>query len=95
MEDCQALPYGLKNAASEYAYCTTHLFMGPMERDCVSDLYFLDIPQPSPGNAVNMVGIRELHEGLVHTLPRMATLALDLHALSTPRLNTSKTMNMI
>jgi hypothetical protein len=27
--------------------------------------------------------------------PRMATLALDLHALSTPRLNTSKTTNMI
>jgi hypothetical protein len=43
-EDCQALPYGLKNAASEYAYRTPHLFMGPMERDHVSDLCFLDIP---------------------------------------------------
>jgi hypothetical protein len=57
MEDCQAFPYGLKNAAFEYAYRTPHLFMGPMERDHVLDLYFLDIPRPSPGNAVNMVGI--------------------------------------
>jgi hypothetical protein len=56
-EDCQALPYGLKNAASEYAYHTPHLFMGPTERDHVLDLYFLDIPRPSLGNAVNMVNI--------------------------------------
>jgi hypothetical protein len=28
-EDCQALLYGLKNAASEYAYRTPHLLMGP------------------------------------------------------------------
>jgi hypothetical protein len=40
-----------------------------MERGHVSDLYFLNIPRSSPGNAVNMVGIRELHEGSVHTLP--------------------------
>jgi hypothetical protein len=40
-----------------------------MERDHVSYLYFLDIPQPSPGNAVNMVAIHEHHEGSVHTLP--------------------------
>jgi hypothetical protein len=44
MEDCQALPYSLKNVASEYAYRTLHLFMGPTERDRVLDLYFLDIP---------------------------------------------------
>jgi hypothetical protein len=56
-EDCQALPYGLKNAASEYTYRTPHLFMGPTERDRVLDLYFLDIPRPPPGNAINMVGI--------------------------------------
>jgi hypothetical protein len=68
-EDCQAFPYGLKNTASEYVYHTSHLFMGPMERDHVSDLYFLDIPRPPPGNAVNMVSIREYHEGLAHTLP--------------------------
>jgi hypothetical protein len=43
--------------------------MGPTEQDHVSDLYFLDLPRPSPGNAVNMVGIREHHEGSVHTLP--------------------------
>jgi hypothetical protein len=66
MKDCQAFPYGMKNAASEYAY---HLFMGPAEHDHVLDLYFLDIPRPSPGNTVNMVGIREHHEGSVHTLP--------------------------
>jgi hypothetical protein len=69
MEDCQALPYGLKNAASEYAYHTPHLFMGPTERDHVLDLYFLDIPRPPPGNAINMVSIWEYHEGSIHTLP--------------------------
>jgi hypothetical protein len=69
IEDCQGFPYGLKNAASEYAYRTPHLFMGPIERDHISDLYFLDLPRPSLGNTVNMVGIRKHHEGLVHTLP--------------------------
>jgi hypothetical protein len=43
--------------------------MGPMERDHVSDSYFLDIPRPSLGNAVNMVRVREHCEGSVHTLP--------------------------
>jgi hypothetical protein len=68
MEDCQALPYGLKNVASEYVYRTPHLFMGPTERDHISDLYFLDIPRPSQGNAVNMVRVQEHREGSVHTL---------------------------
>jgi hypothetical protein len=68
-EDCQALPYSLRNIASEYMYRTPHLFMGPMECDHVSDLYFLDIPRPSPGNFINMVSIQEHHEGSVHTLP--------------------------
>jgi hypothetical protein len=40
-----------------------------MEHNHVLDLYFLDMPRPSPGNAVNMVGILEHHEGSVHTLP--------------------------
>jgi hypothetical protein len=40
-----------------------------MERDHVSDLYILDIPRPPPGNAVNMVDIREHNEGSIHTLP--------------------------
>jgi hypothetical protein len=44
MEDRQALSYGLKNAASEYAYRTPHLFVDPMKHNHVSDLYFLDIP---------------------------------------------------
>jgi hypothetical protein len=43
--------------------------MSPKERDHVSDLYFLDILRPPPGNAINMVGIWEYHEGSVHTLP--------------------------
>jgi hypothetical protein len=41
-----------------------------MERDHVSDLYFLDIPRPPPGNAVNMIDIWEHNEGSVHTLPK-------------------------
>jgi hypothetical protein len=68
-EDCQAFPNGLKNATSEYTYRTPHLFMGPTKREHVSDLYFLNIPRPPPGNTVNMVGIREYHEGSVRTLP--------------------------
>jgi hypothetical protein len=68
-EGCQAFPYGLENAASEYAYRTPHLFMGPTERDHASDLYFLDILRPPPGNDINMVGIQEYHEGSVPTLP--------------------------
>jgi hypothetical protein len=43
--------------------------MGPTERDHVSDLYFLDIPRPSPGNTINMVRVWEHHEGSIHTLP--------------------------
>jgi hypothetical protein len=43
--------------------------MGPMERDHVSDLYFLDILRPPPGNVINMVSIQKYHEGSVHTLP--------------------------
>jgi hypothetical protein len=57
MEDCHAFSNGLKNAASEYVYHTSCLFMGPTEQDHVLDSYFLDIPRPPPGNAVNMVGI--------------------------------------
>jgi hypothetical protein len=42
--------------------------MGPMEREHVSNLRFLDIPRPSPGNAINMVRVQEYHEGSIHTL---------------------------
>jgi hypothetical protein len=66
-----------------------------MEHDHVSDLYFLDIARPPPGNAINMVDIREHNKGSVHTLPKMATPALGLHTLSTPRMNTSTMTNMI
>jgi hypothetical protein len=41
--------------------------MDPMEQDYVSDLCILDIPRPLLGNAVNMVQVRELREGSVHT----------------------------
>jgi hypothetical protein len=44
--------------------------MDPMERDHILDLYFLDIPRPSPSNTVNMVSVQEHREGLVHTLPK-------------------------
>jgi hypothetical protein len=44
--------------------------MGPTERDHTSDVYFLNIPRPLLGNAVNMVSVWEHHEGSVHTLPK-------------------------
>jgi hypothetical protein len=40
-----------------------------MERDRASDVYFLNIPRPPPGNAVNMVRVQEHREGSIHTLP--------------------------
>jgi hypothetical protein len=95
MEDCQAFPYGLKNAASEYTYHTPHLFMSPMERDHVSDFTFwiyLDHHQATPSTwsvSGSIMKVRFIH------CPRRATPALDLHDLSTPRLNTSKTTNMV
>jgi hypothetical protein len=66
-----------------------------MERDHVSDLYFLDIPRPPSGDAVNMVESENTMKARFIHFPKKATPALGLHALSTPRLSTSTTTNTI
>jgi hypothetical protein len=81
MEDHQAFPYGLKNAAFEDAYHTPHLFVGPIDHHQAM-------------LSTWSVSGSTMKARFIHC-PRMATLALDLHTLSTPRLNTSTTMNMI
>jgi hypothetical protein len=56
-------PYGLVNAASEYAARIPHLFMDPAERDCVSDLCLVDLSEPDhPAPTVNVVEIRQIRE---------------------------------
>jgi hypothetical protein len=66
-EDRRVSPHSLANTASQHAYHIPHLFMDPTEQDHVLDLCVLDVPRPLLDNAVNMVQIRELREGSVHT----------------------------
>ena len=58
MENYQAQPYGLRNAASNYAY--------NIQRR--SDLCFIHRPRPKPRNFVNMIRIEDYQEGSVHTV---------------------------
>jgi hypothetical protein len=52
-------PYGLANAASEYAARIPDLFVEPAERDHVSDLCLIDQLEPDhPAPTVNVVEIR-------------------------------------
>ena len=57
-ENYQAQPYGLRNAASNYAYNIQRC----------SDLCFILRPRPKPCNFVNMVRIGDCQEGSVHTV---------------------------
>jgi hypothetical protein len=83
-EDCQTFPYGLENAASEYAYRAPHLFMGPTERYHASYLHFLDILRPPSDNASTWSVFGSIMKvRFIHCL-RMVTPALDLHDLFTP-----------
>jgi hypothetical protein len=54
-------PYGMVNAASEYATRIPHLFVDPTEHDHVLDLYLIDLPDlDHPAPTVNMVDIRQI-----------------------------------
>ena len=57
-ENHQVQPYGLRNAASSYAY---NLQRRP-------DLCFMHRPRQKPRNFVNMVWIEDHREGSVHTI---------------------------
>jgi hypothetical protein len=52
-------PYGLANAASEYMVHVPLLFVDPAERDHISDLFLLELPEiDHPAPVVNMVEMR-------------------------------------
>jgi hypothetical protein len=52
-------PYRLANVASEYMVWVPHLFVDPAERDHVSDLFLLELPEINhPTSIVNMADIR-------------------------------------
>ena len=57
-DNYQAQPYGLRNAASNYAYNIQRC----------SDLCFVHQPRPRPSNFVNMIRIEAYQEGSVHTV---------------------------
>ena len=57
-ENYQAQPYGLQNAASNYAYNIQRC----------SDLCVIHRPRPKPRNFVNMIRIEDYQEGSVHTV---------------------------
>ena len=57
-ENHQVQPYGLRNAASSYAY--------NLQRRL--DLRFMHRPRPKPRNFVNMIRIEDYREGSVHTV---------------------------
>lgn len=63
-----AFPFGLANVASTYVDHVPHLFMDPIERDHVSDLYLIDLPKADRlAPIVNMI-IIELHDASLSTV---------------------------
>jgi hypothetical protein len=79
-------PYGLVNAASEYATRIPHLFVDPAERDHASDLYLIDLPElDHPTPTVNMMEIRQIREDSLSTIPEEGTGSTESHGTSYTR----------
>jgi hypothetical protein len=73
-------PYGLVNMASEYTARIPHLFVDPAERDHVSDLYLIDLPEPDhPVPTVNVVEIRQIMEDSLSTISKESTGSTESH----------------
>jgi hypothetical protein len=73
-------PYGLVNMASEYTTRIPHLFVDPTERDHVSDLCLIDLPEPDhPMPTVNVVEIRQIGEDSLSTIPEESTGSTESH----------------
>jgi hypothetical protein len=52
-------PYGLVSVSSEYTTCIPYLLMDAADRDHISDLYLIDLPElDHPAPTVNVVEIR-------------------------------------
>jgi hypothetical protein len=62
-------PYRLANTTSEYMVRVSHLFMDPAERDHVSDLFLLELPEiDHPAPIVNKVDIRQISGDSLSTI---------------------------
>jgi hypothetical protein len=73
-------PYVLVNAAYEYTACIPHVFVDPAERDHVSDLCLIDLPEPNhPAPTVNVVEIRQIREDSLSTIPKESTRSTESH----------------
>jgi hypothetical protein len=76
-------PYGLVNATSEYATRIPHLFVGLAERDHVSDLCLIDLPEPDrPAPTVNVVELRQIGEDSLSTILEESTGSTESHGTS-------------
>jgi hypothetical protein len=76
-------PYGLVNAASEYATHIPHLFVDPTERDHILDLCLIDLPEPDHlVPTVNVVEIRQIGEDSLSTISEEGTGSTESHGTS-------------
>jgi hypothetical protein len=72
--------------ASEYAARIPHMFVDPTERDHVSDLCLIDLPEPDhPAPTVNVVEIRQIGEDSLSTIPKEGTRSTESHGTSYTR----------
>jgi hypothetical protein len=68
------------SVASEYTARIPHLFVDPVERDHILDLYLIDLPKPDhPAPTVYMVDIRQIRQDLLSTIPKEGTGSTDSH----------------
>jgi hypothetical protein len=79
-------PYGLANMVSEYMVCFPHLFVDPAERDHVSNLSLLELPEIGhPAPIINMVNIRQIGGDLLSTIREESTRSTgSTHAITNP-----------
>jgi hypothetical protein len=79
-------PYGLVNAASEYAAYIPHLFVDPAERDHASNVCLIDLPElDHPAPTVNVVEIRQIREDSLSTILEEGTGSTESHGTSYTR----------
>jgi hypothetical protein len=76
-------PNRLANVASEYAAYIPHLFMDLADRNHVSGLCLIDLPEPDhPVPTVNVVEIRQIRENSLSTILEESTGPLNLMGLA-------------
>jgi hypothetical protein len=76
-------PYGLVNVESKYATCIPHVFMDLVERNHVSGLCLIDLPEPEhPAPTINVVDIRQIQENSLSTILEESTRSTECHGTS-------------